>query len=69
MYRFVAVDKKGSPTAFAPGVPARDLTDEEWTEFVRAGLIVEGEPTAALWEKASAKDTESAESGTKRGGD
>jgi hypothetical protein len=49
-YKFIATDAKGNPTAIVPGVPARDLTDEEWAELTAAGLIVEGEPSATLWE-------------------
>jgi len=52
--------------AYLPGVPARDLSDEEWAEHVAAGRIVETVevtddeghakrvpgPAMALWEKA-----------------
>lgn len=40
-----------------PGVPARDLTEEEWDEHVKAGRIVEGQPSAALWEKHEERRT------------
>ena len=36
---------------FVPGVPARDLTEEEWDEHVRARRIIEGAPSSELWEK------------------
>lgn len=36
---------------YVPGVPARDLTEEEWSEHVDAGRIVTGEPSAKLWKK------------------
>lgn len=63
MRKFIALDKDGNPTAFIPGVPARDLTDEEWEEHAEAGRIVEGEPSAALWEpnKKAAKVAEKGE--------
>jgi hypothetical protein len=69
MRKFIGVDQ------FVPGVPATDLTEEEWALYTqplyrrdgageiekdeagkpiakRGPLIVEGEPSAALWEKA-----------------
>jgi len=58
MHKFIAIDQDGNPTAFAPGVPARDLEDHEYAEHVKAGRIVEGQQTGDLWEKDA--DTRSA---------
>lgn len=49
MRRFVGKDQ------FVPGVPCRDLTEDEWREHVRAARIVEGDPAAKLWRKESDK--------------
>ena len=57
--KFIAVDEEGAPTAAVPGVPARDLSEEEWREFVQAGLIVEGDPGAELWERAEERGARS----------
>lgn len=55
MRKFIGTfDQDGNPEAFVPGVPCRDLEEEEWTEHVAAGRIVEGEPSAALWSAPAA---------------
>ncbi len=43
---------------FVPGVPARDLTEKEYQEHVKAGHIVENEPSAELWKKEKDKAAE-----------
>lgn len=53
MHKFIGIDKDGNPTAFVPGVPARDLEDHEHAEHVKAGRIVEGAPSGELWEKVA----------------
>ena len=40
---------------FVPGVPARDLTDAEWDEHVKAGRIDPKGPNGKLWQKAKDK--------------
>ena len=47
-----------------PGVPARDLTEDEHAEAVEAGRIVDGDPTGRLYVYAAANET-SAEKGAK----
>ena len=41
----------GIPEQAVIGVPARDLSEEEWRDCCAQGLIVEGQPTAALWKR------------------
>lgn len=43
----------GDGSQTVPGVPARDLTEEEWRYWVQAGRIVEGHPSSKLWKKES----------------
>ena len=40
---------------YVPGVPARDLTEQEYQAAIKAGLIVEGQPAAKLWKKEKDK--------------
>ena len=49
-------------TGYVPGVPARDLTEDEYRHWVneakagRAAGIVEGSPQAELWKKEKEAD-------------
>lgn len=41
MRKFIALDKDGNPTAFIPGVPCRDYSEDEWRELVKAGQVAD----------------------------
>lgn len=49
---------QGAARGFIPGVPARDLTEDEHAAAVKAGRIVAGDPTGRLYKKAAAKAAE-----------
>lgn len=46
---------QGDAVGFIPGVPARDLTEDEHAEAVEAGRIVDGDPTGNVYKKAADK--------------
>jgi len=48
---------------YVPGVPARDLSEEEWSAALKAGLLTDESPAAALWEKPSKKDVKEVSDG------
>jgi len=49
---------QGEALGHIPGVPARDLTEDEHAAAVEAGRIVPGDPTGRLYKKAAAKAAE-----------
>lgn len=55
---------QGEARGYIPGVPARDLTEEEHEAAVKARRIVAGDPTGRLYKKAAAKPA--AEKGAKQ---
>ncbi len=46
---------QGERVGIIPGVPARDLTEDEYAAWVKAGKIVAGEPSGKIYKKAAAK--------------